>query len=84
MSQFSSMSSVSSNPSRSLLAGNCIVIVCLSFQSTKVPPFWSMPPTSAATVEGMGQRLGIGWNVKTLSIVGTLGRALDDEGLWAT
>jgi len=51
-----------------------------------VPPFWSLPPTSAATVEGTGQRLGIGWNVSTIlpSIVGILGRALDDEGLWAT
>ena len=43
-----------------------------------------MPPTSATTVEGMGQRLGIGWNVISLSIVGTRGRVVNDEGLWAT
>jgi len=43
-----------------------------------------MPPTRATTVEGMGQRLGIGWNVISISIVGTLGRVLGDESLWAT
>ena len=48
-----------------------------------MPPFSCMPPTRATTVEGMGQRLGIGWNVIFISM-GALGRVLGDEGLWVT
>ena len=49
-----------------------------------MPALSSIPPTRATTVEGMGQRLGIGWNVISMFIVGILGRVLGDESLWAT